>query len=144
MPAWITTLLAIAGGVATLSGAIVAIRQATPVVQTIIGVFNDFAGEPARPGHEARPGVIESLAIIKATQIEQGAELASIKETQNAQGEKLAAVQHELHPNSGLSLRDAVDRLEKASNLKTEPAAQTVNVTVAPATAAIPTTPAAN
>lgn len=139
MPPWITTLLAIAGGIATISGAVVAVRQATPVVRTIIGVFNDFAGEPARPGVEARPGVIESLSIIKTVQAAQGEaqaaqgeELAAIKQTQTEQGEKLAAVQHELHPNSGLSLRDAVDRLEKAAKLKpAEATAVTVNVAAA-------------
>lgn len=107
MPPWIATLLAIAGGVATIGGAVVAIRQATPVVRTVIGVFNDFAGEPARPGVAARPGVIESLSNIKATQTAQGAQLASVTD-------ELGKVRHELHPNSGLSLRDAVDRMEKA------------------------------
>lgn len=129
MPAWITTLLAVAGGIATLSGAIVAVKQVAPVLQTIIGVFNDFAGEPARPGVDARPGVIETLALIKHTQLDQGKELADIKKTQTEQGLQIFKVQHELHPNSGLSLRDAVDRLEEAAGI-TKPEAPVVNVNV--------------
>lgn len=55
----------------------------------IIDSFDDFVedwkGVPARPGFPARPGVME----------------------------RLAWIEHELKPNSGLSLRDAVDRLEE-------------------------------
>ena len=113
MPAWITTFLAIAGGVATLCGAVIAVKQAIPIVQTIVGVFGDLAGTPARPGVEARPGVIESLANIKATQDAQGVQLAELKDTLTEQGRELAGVKHELHPNSGLSLRDSMDRVEE-------------------------------
>ncbi|WP_224280648.1 hypothetical protein [Streptomyces sp. LS1784] len=46
----------------------------------------DWQGAAARPGVPARPGVME----------------------------RLASIEHELHPNSGLSLRDAVNRIEGA------------------------------
>jgi len=118
MPPWITTFLAVAAGVATLAGMVVAVRQATPVVRNIIGVFNDLAGEAARPGVPARPGIVESLASIKATQQAHGVEMAEIRVEQQRQGVELEGVKHELHPNSGGSLRDAVDRLEKAGALR--------------------------
>ncbi|MEW1838558.1 hypothetical protein AB0392_11440 [Nonomuraea angiospora] len=46
--------------------------------------LDDWKGEPARAGVEARPGIPARIAVIES----------------------------ELHPNHGTSLRDAVDRLE--------------------------------
>ncbi|MFJ2863669.1 hypothetical protein [Kitasatospora sp. NPDC087314] len=46
----------------------------------------DWQGTPSRPGVPGRPGVME----------------------------RLDRIEHELHPNSGLSLRDAVNRIEEA------------------------------
>jgi len=53
----------------------------------------DWTGRPARPGRPAVPGVMERLAAIEA---------------------RVTAVEHEMRPNSGSSLRDAVDRVEQA------------------------------
>lgn len=50
--------------------------------------MDDWSGEGARPGVPARPGVMERVAGIE---------------------ERLSRVEHELYPNSGESLRDAVD-----------------------------------
>ncbi|MCY0957759.1 hypothetical protein [Streptomyces sp. H27-H5] len=51
--------------------------------------MDDWYGEPPRAGVPARPGVLERVGEIEA---------------------RLARVDHELHPNDGQSLRDAVDR----------------------------------
>ncbi|MEV0236860.1 hypothetical protein [Nonomuraea sp. NPDC050786] len=48
--------------------------------------LDDWKGEPARPGVEARPGVPERITRMEA----------------------------ELHPNHGTSLRDVADRLEES------------------------------
>lgn len=40
--------------------------------------------------------------------------LARIEERQAATEERTARIEHELRPNSGTSLRDAVDRVEQA------------------------------
>ncbi|PSK58009.1 hypothetical protein B0E38_01854 [Streptomyces sp. 111WW2] len=50
--------------------------------------FDDWYGEEGRPGVPARPGVMERMAGMEG---------------------RLHRVEHELHPNSGGSLRDAVD-----------------------------------
>lgn len=50
--------------------------------------FDDWYGEEGRPGVPARPGVMERVSGIE---------------------DRLTRVEHELYPNSGGSLRDAVD-----------------------------------
>jgi hypothetical protein len=50
--------------------------------------FDDWYGEDGRPGVPARPGVMERMSGIE---------------------DRLSRVEHELYPNSGGSLRDAVD-----------------------------------
>lgn len=50
--------------------------------------MDDWIGEEARPGVPGRPGVMQRVSGIE---------------------ERLARVEHELYPNSGGSLRDAVD-----------------------------------
>lgn len=120
MPNWVTAVFAIATGIGAIAGAVMGVRKCVAPVRKVIGVFNDFAGEPARPGVAARPGLVESVANIKAEQFKQGAELAAIRESQDAhgtalelQGRKLDKVSHEMFPNSGLSMRDSVDRIEE-------------------------------
>ncbi|MDX3237193.1 hypothetical protein PV392_16245 [Streptomyces sp. ME03-5709C] len=51
--------------------------------------IDDFYGEEARPGVPARPGLMERMSGME---------------------ERLAAVYHEVFPNDGGSLRDAVDQ----------------------------------
>ncbi|WP_406298050.1 hypothetical protein OG948_21200 [Embleya sp. NBC_00888] len=60
----------------------------------------DWDGMPARPGVPERQGVMPRLA--------------RIEERQAATEERTARIEHELRPNSGTSLRDAVDRVEQA------------------------------
>lgn len=51
-------------------------------------LVDDWMGEQERPGVPGRPGVLERVSAIE---------------------ERLGRVEHELYPNSGASLRDAVD-----------------------------------
>ncbi|WP_328434602.1 hypothetical protein [Streptomyces sp. NBC_00425] len=58
--------------------------------------LTDWYGEPPRPGVAARPGVLERLQRTERQ-----------VDTLNGRVEQLA---HEMQPNSGASLRDAIDR----------------------------------
>lgn len=54
--------------------------------------LDDVKGEPARPGVQARPGLMERVSGIEKS---------------------LSEVRHEVMPNTGTSLRDVGDRTEK-------------------------------
>ncbi len=60
------------------------IRAVRRIARTVDDFAEDWNGTPERRGVPARPGVME----------------------------RLGRIEHELHPNSGLSLRDAVNRIE--------------------------------
>lgn len=73
------------------------VRRIGKGVRRIAHFFDDWAGEEARPGVPGRPGVMKRLEDIQVD---------------------LSKIKHELWPNHGGSLRDAVDRLEKANGGK--------------------------
>ncbi|WP_237404776.1 hypothetical protein [Actinacidiphila reveromycinica] len=82
------------GGVITVLAGVAALlwRAVSAVIRLARRVdefMDDWAGEPGRPGVPPRPGVMERVATID---------------------ERLTRVEHELYPNSGGSLRDAVDQ----------------------------------
>ncbi|SDT69863.1 hypothetical protein SAMN05216371_3865 [Streptomyces sp. TLI_053] len=85
-----------AGALVTLSTVLGLIWRATRgtrhLAQRVEDFVDDWTGVPSRPGVPGRPGVMARLDKIE---------------------HKLAAVEHELHPNSGSSLRDAVDRVDQ-------------------------------
>lgn len=83
----ITTQIIEAGGVATALVAIfVFVRRIMAPVRKLHYFLDDWFGTEARPGVPPRLGVMS----------------------------RLDAIEHELHPNSSLSMRDVVDRIEKA------------------------------
>lgn len=86
---WIAVLLGVAG---------LAIKG-WPYLKKFIDFIDDVAGEPARPGTPARPGLMERMLTFESKQ-------AQIKD-------KLDTVHHELFPNSGKSLRDQTNRIER-------------------------------
>lgn len=87
---WAVVITAIAAALAVLWRLIRGIRR---VVARVNEVVDDWQGIPSRPGVRGRPGVMDRLGGIE---------------------ERLERVEHELHPNSGGSLRDVVDRVEQA------------------------------
>lgn len=93
----------------SLAGAAVAVAlgllwRLTRGVRRITGRVDEFVddwnGREGRPGVAGRAGVMERLSGIE---------------------DRLARVEHELHPNSGTSLRDAVDRVDVALNGTSSP-----------------------
>lgn len=82
------------GGAITILGGVAAVlwrlvRGGVRIVSRMDHFMDDWYGEGARPGMPARPGVIERVSAIE---------------------DRLIRVEHELYPNSGRSLRDAVDQ----------------------------------
>lgn len=76
-----------------------------PALKRITDMADDFLGEKSRPGVPARPGVMERLAAQERAQDDAAREQRAIAST-------LEVVRHEMFPNSGASLRDAVNRID--------------------------------
>ncbi|MFJ5883450.1 hypothetical protein [Kitasatospora cineracea] len=89
------TLLLWCGAVVTVGGAAGLLwrvtRSARRLAARVEDFVDDWTGTDPRPGVPARPGVMTRLSAIE---------------------DKLATVEHEMRPNSGSSLRDAVDRVD--------------------------------
>lgn len=99
----IDALVLWSGAVVAVSGALALAWRATRSFRRIGGKVEDFVddwqGTEARPGVPARLGVMSRLGAIE---------------------DRLARVEHELYPNSGASLRDAVDRVDQRTRQLTD------------------------
>ncbi len=71
------------------------IRSLVRVTRRAGEFFDDWNGELARPGFDARPGIPERIARLEAASI---------------------LTQAQLHTNGGLSLRDQTNRIEQTLN----------------------------
>jgi hypothetical protein len=87
-------------------GLIIAVGAAAGVLavgwklaRRLFSLLDELAGEPAEYGRPAKPGLIQKVDTITDQLAEMRLEVTHMK--------------HELFPNSGTSLRDAVDRLER-------------------------------
>ncbi|MDT0305054.1 hypothetical protein [Streptomonospora wellingtoniae] len=81
-----------AAGVVGAAGVLIAAARKVWTFGRRVGHFlDDWTGEAARRGVEARPGVMERLCTIE---------------------DRLGAVEHEVRTNDGSSLKDAVRRTE--------------------------------
>lgn len=89
MPAWVIEWLPVAPWLGALAILATAAVKLWPFFRRLGHFLDDWLGEPARPGIDARPGAMERLAAIEAD---------------------LAEVHHEVFPNSGNSLRDRADQ----------------------------------
>lgn len=81
-------------------------RKGLPAIRKINHFVDDMTGEEARPGFPARPGLFQ----------------------------RLDSIEHELHPNSGKSLRDAIDQQGKqlADHIAACPPATTTTININP------------
>ena len=68
--------------------------------------FDDFIGEEERPGVPRRPGFSERMGKMENC-------MSEVKENLETMEKQLSRVDLELQPNSGKSLRDAIQRIEK-------------------------------
>lgn len=86
---WCGAVVAISGVLALAWRATRSLRHLANRVEEFV---DDWQGTAPRPGVPSRPGVMSRLGAIEA---------------------KLDGVEHEMRPNSGSSLRDAVDRVDE-------------------------------
>ncbi|MFF5004695.1 hypothetical protein ACFY3G_17915 [Streptomyces phaeochromogenes] len=86
---WSVAAVAIVG-IATLAWR--AVRGFRRIIALLDDLVEDWNGRAGRPGVPERPGVMERLGRIEG---------------------RVTAVEHEMQPNSGASLRDAVDRVDR-------------------------------
>lgn len=106
-----TLTLSIAGAIVVLAAAWVPIRNLFRLIGKVTRFIDEVVGEPAQFGRPARPGAIERMDRTERAVAEQA--------------DMLREIHHEVHPNSGLSMRDAIDRLE-VSNADAAELARTV------------------
>lgn len=91
-----------------------ATRNLARGLRRLVHFADDWFGEPERDGVPARPGVMERMSAIESAGADTRADVRGLLE-------RVERVEHELRPNSGLSLRDAVDRVENAVADRLEP-----------------------
>lgn len=85
---WSLAAVAIAGAAAVAWRIVRWLRR---IAVRVDEFMDDWQGVPARPGVSERPGVMTRLGQIEG---------------------RMSRVEHELRPNGGSSLRDAVDRVD--------------------------------
>lgn len=98
MPSWITDLIPVAPWVAAIAVLAWVGFKIFPSLRKIMHFIDDVAGEPARPGVDARPGLMERVT--------------SIELKQDEQADALEVVRHEVTTNHGSSLKDSVKGIE--------------------------------
>jgi hypothetical protein len=70
----------------------VGLYKATKLTKRFIHFLDDYFGEEERPGFSGRPGMQERLRIIEM---------------------EIEHISYEMKPNSGSSIKDAINRIEK-------------------------------
>lgn len=100
------------GVIGIIAGALVAIgiiaraaRGAWRFLRKLSDVLDDWRGEPARAGVDARPGVMTRLGAIEQHQARTEAHQARTEA-------RLAYVEEQLRPNGGGSLFDKITRID--------------------------------
>jgi archaellum component FlaC len=98
---------------ATVLGAITAIilfaGKLIKFIKKVIHFLDDFLGEEERPGQEARPGLSERLTKMEDC-------MGTVKEQMDSIKNDVESIKTEMHPNSGTTIRDSLNRIEKRVN----------------------------
>lgn len=102
----IETIIILASIVTAVTVIIVAVIKLGKFTKKIIHFFDDFLGEEERPGVAARPGFSERMGHLEDT-------ISKVDERLDLIEFKITTIDKELQPNSGLSVRDAINRIEK-------------------------------
>ena len=99
-------ILAIAALITAVTIIIVGSVKMSRFIKKTVHFFDDFIGEEARPGVPSRAGFSERMAKMESCVEKVDGQLNTIEY-------KIQSIDAELQPNSGLSLRDAIIRIEK-------------------------------
>jgi hypothetical protein len=106
MPQWIADIISVWPALGALALALFVVSLAwkyiRPIARKVDTAMDDFNGRPARPGVPAQPGFMERFA--------------TIEEWTRKYGPVIDKLDHEMHPNSGSSMADAVNRTERSLN----------------------------
>ena len=86
IPGWLTDLIVLVPWFVALAVVAIVVVKLWPYGRKLMHFIDDVAGEPARPGFEARPGLME----------------------------RVARIEHEITPNHGGSMNDGLKRVESA------------------------------
>jgi len=101
-------------GITVIIGALTALgvffRGFFRMSRRLLAFVDEVTGEPAAYGRPPKPGLVEKVDTIGTTQDEHTSQLDALRRD-------IETVKHELFPNSGMSLRDAVDRLERQASV---------------------------
>jgi len=107
MENWLVTesIIATATAITAITVLIVAFVKTSKFIKKIVHFFDDFLGEEERPGVPYRPGFSERMGAVENS-------INKIDERLGTIEFKVQAIDKELQPNSGLSVRDAINRIE--------------------------------
>lgn len=100
------TTIAVAAALVVLAGGAKVLAQLIKGWRRFFSVLDELAGEPAEFGRPAKPGLIEKVDLLAAD---------------------IELIKHEVFPNSGHSLRDAVNRIEQSQGSTGSPVQVNVN-----------------
>jgi len=99
-------IITIAALITAVTVLIVATLKSSRFIKRIVHFFDDYFGEEERPGQPARPGFSERLGKIESC-------LEKVDSRFKTVELKIESIEKELQPNSGTSLRDAINRIEQ-------------------------------
>jgi archaellum component FlaC len=107
MENWIVAenIIAAAAIITAITILIVAFRKTSKFIKKTVHFFDDYFGEEERPGVERRAGVSERLSKMESC-------LSNVDLRFKTIEYKIENIEKELQPNSGTSLRDAINRIE--------------------------------
>lgn len=106
MSEWLITenIITIAAIITAATVTIISVMKTSKFIKKIVHFFDDYFGEEERPGFSARPGFSERLEKIEE-------KLDHVDTRFDTVELNISSIKKELYPNSGSSLRDAVDKL---------------------------------
>jgi tetrahydromethanopterin S-methyltransferase subunit G len=102
-------LIQVAAIVTAITILTVGIIKVTKFFKKTVHFFDDFLGEEERPGVPTRPGMSERISNMESCIKKVDSRLEDIEG-------KVVKINYELQPNSGMSIKDAINRIEKRVN----------------------------